>query len=29
MGKEPAKDNVVIDKAMALFDRSIGAASCL
>jgi hypothetical protein len=25
MGKEPEKDNVVIDKAMALFDRSIGA----
>jgi tetratricopeptide (TPR) repeat protein len=24
MGKEPAKDNVVIDKAMALFDRSLG-----
>jgi tetratricopeptide (TPR) repeat protein len=24
MGKEPAKDNVIIDKAMALFDRSIG-----
>jgi tetratricopeptide (TPR) repeat protein len=27
MGKEPAKDNVVIDKAMALYDRSIGAAA--
>jgi tetratricopeptide (TPR) repeat protein len=27
MGKEPEKDNVVIDKAMALFDRSIGAAA--
>jgi tetratricopeptide (TPR) repeat protein len=25
MGKEPAKDNVIIDRALALFDRSIGA----
>jgi tetratricopeptide (TPR) repeat protein len=27
MGKEPAKDNVIIDKAMSLFDRSLGVVS--